>query len=155
MQTQILGGEWAIFGDGFVAGEAAISIEIDLTGIAFVSLEQSFVEGNEDGLRCLITFRGSFGSPGFSFLFPLEALDPAKPGVRTTQDIRVEEEISGSFPVPISWGPDPEIPSTGGRRQPLVAFIDNITFHPVPEPGTLALLAVSLAALLIARHRMM
>ncbi len=30
--------------------------------------------------------------------------------------------------------------------------IDNITFHPVPEPGTLALLAVSLGTLAIARR---
>ncbi len=37
--------------------------------------------------------------------------------------------------------------------EPLVAFIDNITFHPVPEPGTLALLAGSLMALVIARRR--
>ncbi len=35
----------------------------------------------------------------------------------------------------------------------MVAFIDNITFHPVPEPGTLGLLAGSLAALVIARRR--
>ena len=34
-------------------------------------------------------------------------------------------------------------------------YVDNITFHPVPEPGTLALLAVGLAALVIARRRMM
>ncbi len=33
------------------------------------------------------------------------------------------------------------------------AFIDNITFHPVPEPGTLGLLAVSLGALVIYRRR--
>ena len=33
----------------------------------------------------------------------------------------------------------------------VLAFIDNITFHPVPEPGTLTLLALSLAALLIVR----
>ena len=37
--------------------------------------------------------------------------------------------------------------------EPLVAFIVNITFHPVPEPGTLALLAGSLMALVIARRR--
>ena len=35
----------------------------------------------------------------------------------------------------------------------VVAFIDNITFHPVPEPSTLALLAVCLAALMIYRRR--
>ncbi len=28
-----------------------------------------------------------------------------------------------------------------------LGFIDNVTFHPVPEPGTLGLLAVSLVAL--------
>ncbi len=29
----------------------------------------------------------------------------------------------------------------------MVAFIDNITFHPVPEPSTMALLTLGLAAL--------
>ncbi len=52
----------------------------------------------------------------------------------------------------------PSIVSSQGRIlcvRPFVAFIDNITFHPVPEPGTLALLAFGLATLVIARRRMM
>ncbi len=44
----------------------------------------------------------------------------------------------------------PEIPEDS-----LLAFIDNITFHPVPEPGTFGLLVFSLVALVIARRRMM
>ena len=47
METQVLGGEWAIFGDGFVEGAVtSISLEIDLTGIASVSIEQFYVEGD-------------------------------------------------------------------------------------------------------------
>ena len=34
LPTQILGGEWAIFGDGIVDESTAISIEIDLMGWA-------------------------------------------------------------------------------------------------------------------------
>ena len=46
----------------------------------------------------------------------------------------------------------------GSRAKPpssIVAYIDNITFHPVPEPSTLLLLASGFVALLIARRRMM
>ncbi len=34
VQTKVLGGEWAIFGDGIVDESTAISIEIDLMGWA-------------------------------------------------------------------------------------------------------------------------
>ena len=51
VQTQVLGGEWAIFGDGFVApgefgGGTFISIRADLTNVASISVEQFFVEGS-------------------------------------------------------------------------------------------------------------
>ena len=159
VQTQVLGGEWAIFGDGVVQGEggplgrAFMSTIVDLTDIAFVSLDQFLVDGNDDGLLFFITVQeGSHLSPFFAVGFFFEALDPGNPSLRRTADIR-SIAGSGSFPVSISWGNDPDFPSTEELPPPLVAFIDNITFHPVPEPGTLTLLAGSLVALVIARRR--
>ncbi len=159
VQTQVLGGEWAIFGDGVVQGEggplgrAFMSTIVDLTDIAFVSLDQFLVDGNDDGLLFFITVQeDSYLLPFFAVGFFFEVLDPGNPSLRRTADIR-SIAGSGSSTVSMSWGNDPDLPSTGELPPPLVAFIDNITFHPVPEPGTLGLLAASLAALMIYRRR--
>ncbi len=54
----------------------------------------------------------------------------------------------------IRWSP--QIQRTVGEELPsIVAFIDNITFHPVPEPSSLALLASGVVAIVIAQRRMM
>ena len=66
VQTKVLGGEWAIFGDGLIEGGASISILMDLTGIASISVEQFFVDGSEDGLL----FSALIGN-GFRFGFSL------------------------------------------------------------------------------------
>lgn len=54
VQTHVLGGEWAIFGDGLLPGEASISVEMDLTGIASISVKQFFADGEHrpDGFYC-------------------------------------------------------------------------------------------------------
>ena len=55
----------------------------------------------------------------------------------------------------MGWFEDPFGPPVpvGTSPESFISFIDNITFDPVPEPGTLALLAVSLVTLGMYRRR--
>ncbi len=151
VQTQILGGEWAIFGDssldpccGGVGFGTSISMQMDLTDIASISVEQFLVDGSEDGLLFLLgidlienIFIGTLGT--------LDVIEPGNPSLRGV-DVSA---INGVSIIGFAWGfvSESEPPPT------MVAFIDNITFHPVPEPSSLALLAFGLVALVIARRR--
>ncbi len=158
VQTQVLGGEWAIFGDGVLSpltdfemidGTAevsgtALAMSVDLTGISSISVEQFFIDGNEDGLLFL---RGIVLIENI-FIGTSEALDIIEPGNPSLRGFDVSS-INGVSTIGFAWGFDFESVSS----PPLVAFIDNITFHPVPEPGTLTLLAVGLAALGVYRRR--
>ena len=56
VQTQLLGGQWAVLGDGFSQDDTTglpldvfISREIDLAGIGSVSLDQFFLDGERGG----------------------------------------------------------------------------------------------------------
>ncbi len=167
VQTQILGGEWAIFGDGLVTDQTTglpldvfISRDIDLTGIASVSVDQFFLAGDERGLLAIPMFGGIdlienifVVNLGFG---PFDASDPStNPSVRTAAMMTFQGmRLEGVHRVEIRWNLQPEIQVQIGEPTalpPIVAFIDNVTFHPVPEPGTLGLLAGSLVALVIAR----
>lgn len=177
VQTQVLGGEWAIFGDGVVAPVEGVdpmiptffdlgtsmSMTVGLSSVASVTVEFFFVEGNEQSLAL---GQGGFVSDLFlGRFFPFVALDPERPNLLSV-DLTGSSAMSTrtvSAPVIIirPEPPDPveslviswSLPAAEASDPSVVAFIDNITFHPVPEPGTLALLTVGLVVLLIGRRR--
>ncbi len=154
VQTQILGGEWAIFGDGSldpcciendVDLGTSILIEMDLTGFMSITVEQFFVDGSEDALFLAAGDRVQGVIMGV--LIPFVAIEAGNPSLRVA-DV---SSLAGVPLVAILWhNQDPR-----GKTPSIAAFSDNITFHPVPEPTTLALLAGSLVALVIYRRRMM
>ncbi len=149
VQTQVLGGEWAIFGE--TSGERRASIEavIDLTHIAAISWTQLYT-GTEDRTTFLgVSFDDSSSGLQVAPVVSLPGPDE-NPGTRRSDVPRSEEApFIGPSRVRVFWllFQRPDLPG------PSVGLIDNVTFHPVPEPSTLALLAVSLAVFGIARRR--
>jgi hypothetical protein len=113
VQTQLLGGQWAIFGDGLVEGGASISIEMDFREIGSITFDQFLVDGE-----------------GISV------------SVRQILDL-IENVFIPS--IVIEW--------VDVSDAPLIAFIDNITFHAVPEAASGVLLALGLIGLAAARIR--
>ncbi len=149
VQTQVLGGEWAIFGEG-----ASLSIEIDLTGIASISVEQFWA-----GEPSLFPFETHFltiaviGSSGgrVGALTPVPRTSGANPDTRAIGVSRFE----GVHSIKFLWHnwfrvgmciPDPCPPRPSDH---LLGFIDNITFHPVPEPSSMLLAPESSSWLLL------
>jgi hypothetical protein len=169
VQTQVLGGEWAIFGDGLVLGtielvedivigtfDTGISLEIDLADVASMSVEQFFAGDVEQGTDFVAVLYGLelLENIFVGVLMRGESPDPAaNPGVRTF-DL---SHIVGVPQLMIGWAcwtcppgfPDvpPEDPASA------LGFIDNITFHSVPEAASAILLGLALIGLAAARTR--
>ena len=154
MQTQVLGGEWAIFGDGIldpccdvIENEFDLGthmfLTIDLTDIRSLTLEQSFIDGPGAGPWLVHTLTIIENV----FLLTADRFEKQSPGNPSLWTIDVSSQV-GTREVIIAWGhniaDDPAL---------IAAFIDNITFHPVPEPSTLALIALGLAGLAVGRWR--
>ncbi len=124
-----------------------LSTSIDLTGIASISVEQFFVGGSEDGLLFFRIIR-LIENIAIGTVGRLDVVQPGNPSLRAA-DIGV---FTGVHELGFFWGFEGFESPPGTLLPPVVAFIDNITFHPVPEPGTLTLLAVSLTALGMCRR---
>ncbi len=175
VQTQLLGGQWAVLGDGFSQDDTtglpldvSISQELDLTGIGSVSLDQYFLAGEQEGLLVTPRFvvRGidlienifiGIVELGFG---PFDASDPStNPSVRTAPMLTFEGmQLEGVHRVEIRWNLlQPEIQRQIGEATTppaLVAFIDNVTFPPGPESSSWLLLSLGIAGVVMIRRKL-
>ena len=117
VQTQVLGGEWAIFLDGFL-GAVISFIPENLQAIGSVTVEQLIIDGS-----------GSIPVSQGSCLINTTFTDCISIGF-------IQRVI----------GMDPP--------EAAVVFIDNITFHPVPEPSSWLLLSLGIAGLVMTRRKL-
>ena len=165
VQTQVLGGEWAIFGDGSAEAGALLSIDIDPTELASISVEQFFAGDASTGTDFLFIFLLSLEPPptegpslAAQFFRLTDSPDPtANPGLRTFRLNRSPERpFEGLHRVSIGWG-NPLLVCLDGACIPpdaFLGFIDNITFHPVPEPSSWLLLSLGIAGIVMIRRKL-
>jgi hypothetical protein len=142
VHTQVLGGQWAIFGDGLVEGGARMSIELDLRSIDSIVMDVFFA-GEPDFLIPTLTV--STGPDSLGFVEPTRQDDDDI--ARLIFDVPSTERVGLIF----AWGPVPtHVKTCFPRPCPVpepdarLAFIDNITLNPIPEPSTLLLVALGL-----------
>ncbi len=117
---------------------------MDLTDIASISLEQFFISGDEDGLWL---FRGPEDSMGGIFT-SFAVIEPGNPSLRAVDVSR----LTGVYFLQVWWGFD--VPPWGSLPGPIVAFIDDITFHPVPEPSSWLSLSLGIAGVMTMRKKL-
>jgi hypothetical protein len=141
--TQVLGREWAIFGDGLMGGTggggAALSIEADLTNVASIALDLFYLGEFTDG-NVPIVSRMTVRSQEIGLAFPVGIrLDrAANPGKRVF-DVST---VTGVSLITIGWGmgvscfpEDPDCPPEDllFPKDRLLAILDNIAFVPFEE----------------------
>ncbi len=112
VQTQVLGGEWAVLSEGgaipprpldviedvvFVVLGTYIFLPIDITDIASVSIEQHFVAGDEDGLVLIRGFEITTNVVAGNVI-PFVPESPGNPSLRTAD---VSSLLGGG--IYISW----------------------------------------------------
>ncbi len=144
VNTQVLGGQWAIFGDALATGGTVILLELDLTNTRSITFEQFHA--------------GSPASPnGIAFLATTSVVEGILVGralpwtvVGTNPSILVADasNLVGVHTLGLVWrcfscDPTGPVDSSAG-----LGFVDNITLLPVPEPRSFLLLATAMFGLL-------
>jgi len=164
--TDVLGGDWALFADGlmfselevggvvFAINENVITIEMDLTEVAWLELDQLYLGEASSGTDFVgeLVLIPITPSISISALLTLSDPDPlANPG-RRRLDLR---DRNGVDTLRLIWAcfkcPEFDAPLPG---EPLAAsgYIDNITLYSIPEPATALLLACGLVGLGVRRR---
>jgi hypothetical protein len=142
-----LGGDFAIFGEGS-EGEAPIDtgpfmwLELDLSGYSALTFSQFLVSPSDPivnfvslSIRPVPDPGGLFGfDPGVSLFATAEDPTP-NPDLRSV-DL---SNFAGLHRVTFLW--------TTVNLTPYSGFVDDVTFHPIPEPSTAVLLSLGLALL--------
>ena len=153
VQTQVLGGEWAIFGDGFIDGTSLAppltgDRGFDLSQFRSITMDVFVVDGDPEGLTAVISIARTLL---LAFTAGFDVADPMQnPGLRELDLQQGLKPLPPGDLLGITWGLipcDPSNPFCTPRDMRNVAFIDNITFHPIPEPGSVALLLLGLVGM--------
>jgi hypothetical protein len=166
LATDALDGEWALFGNGLVLTgvnvggiiigtyDNAISIDIDLTGVGWLELDQLYLGDPATGTDFIGVLERFELIPAIFIgkFVPLSGPDPlANPGTRRLS----LHGHTGVETLTLGWGcyvcPDPaDLPPD---TSPLASgLIDSITLYSIPEPTTALLLACGLAGLGVPRR---
>ena len=131
VQTQLLGGEWAIFADGFIDDNSKLTL--------FTPLSFRIVDG------FVLPWRVSFD------LFIVE-------GEGKVDVSLVFNPCTASIPpscqlgVWVKWSNRKAVPPFGNGA--IAAFIDNITVFPVPEPSSWLLLSLGIGGVVMIRRKL-
>lgn len=148
VQTPALGGDWAVSGDGM------LFLHVDLSNVGAISLRRTRRNGGlglEDDV--VVAWLGETYeiAPGIEVLIGFYEFDPpagddAAPGLLAIPDAvrALDRGLVLSF---VALGEE----TSGGID--VRGFVDEITFHPIPETGTGTLLALSLMILARRNHR--
>jgi hypothetical protein len=149
----VLGGEWAIFGDGLVDAfdiPTFISMETDLTEVVRISVDEFAVSDFLVKLGASTIFlNDGVGDPISHPPFGVPVEPGANPGTWTF-DV---SHLVGFHEIAVHW--EPLSPGSCTPPCPAIStyFIDNITFHPIPEPTTLVLIGLGVVGLAVLRRR--
>lgn len=162
IETDLLGGSFAVFGDGrdaevqgpiiggmiFLASlvSPALARCIDITHVSALQIDRFVTAENAEGRRDpTLSVVGLVEGIFIGAVQPFESADPeVDPGL-----LRADlSDLDGEFLVAIAWtSSDLADPTTGA------SFVDDVTLIPAPEPGSTPAYAGALAALDLLRRR--
>lgn len=152
VNTQVLGGQWAVFGDGLADGGASIFNVLNLTDIDSIIVDAFFPGTPSPLVPTLIAFLDHAIDGKLVFY-----VEPTRDGEGNAGRLTYDLPPLFGAGVTLAWAVDVgkcrRAPCPPREPDSRLAFIDNITLVPIPEPATLLLVLGGLATLLRARRR--